>query len=268
MPPATQYWTIEPDRKLAEAANQERVSRRKVIETNQAQYDGNHPKPLKVRMDSADNNVIINLDGGAIDEIIAFAIPSFPDLDLGAKGVSQPEQWLREAWLSNDGAALLRDFMLFGSLAGQVYVRILPPDADHEYPTLQSIDSEDIITYWKADNKSVALWYEHIFTTDRKYKLDFVDLKQFGGSGWSIKQYFFQGNGWKFMSEQEWPYPLGPIVSWQHIRNPRSYYGKNAFVASLLNKSANKVASDISSILRNHASPKLVGKGVEPNQVA
>src|SRR6266404_6026297 len=104
MPPATQYWTIEPDRKLAEAANQERVARRKVIETNQAQYDGNHPKPLKVRMDGADNNVIANLDGGAIDEIISFAVADMPDIDLGAKGISEPEQWLKDAWDENDGA--------------------------------------------------------------------------------------------------------------------------------------------------------------------
>lgn len=286
MPAALAYWSHSAaDRPLAEAAENERRLRRDAYRRACDQYDGNHKKHLKAR-EGIDPNVIVNLDGESIDQIIAMACPAMPTIEVTEGDDTPLERWIAAAWEANGGARLISDFLFFGALSGQVYARVLPPPAsplpqqppvppfdsalpiseqgggEGSFPQLIALNPATLITYWRADDLREVLWYELMVTTDRQYRTDFLNLSAFGGAGWQLRTYVMHGNRWEPLATEDWPYPYGPILDWQHLRDPRRYYGKSHLLASGLNDSVNKVASDVKQILRYHASPRTIGKGV------
>lgn len=299
MPAATRYWTQFTDandkayKALQEAAENERRDRTEKYRYASDQYDGKHKKFLKQREGSVDPNVIVNLDGEAIDQIIAFAVPDMPTFqtdevkdaviapesaesdvaptepDTDAATTSPLEEWIAEAWEENGDAGLLQDFFLYGCMMGHVYTRILPPKDGEEYPSVLALNPSTCITFWRADDLRTVLWHEICYTTDRKYRIDFVNEKELGGGDqWGIYTWVYQGNAWQQANPAvAWTYGYPPIVAWQHLRDPRRYYGKSHILASGLNDSANKIASDIKQILRFHASPRTIGKGIAAKDV-
>ena len=268
MPAATHYWNnTAADRDLSAAAENERRLRAEIYRRACDQYDGNHKKFLKQREGGVDPNVIINLDGESIDQIIAFACPSMPTIEISETEQLPAESWIAEAWQVNDGATLLQDALLYGCLTGHIYARVLPPTAANPFPQVVILNPGRVITYWRADDVREVLWHELSYTTDRRYRIDFVNLYALGKSGWEIRTNVMEANAWKLLRTEAWPYSLSPIVDWQHQRDPRRYYGKSHLLASNLNDSVNKVASDIKQILRYHASPRTIGKGVSAKDV-
>lgn len=287
MPAATLYWTqLEAGGKaykaLQDAAEDERRHRAEIYRLACDQYDGKHKKFLKQREGAVDPNVIVNLDGEAIDRIIAFAAPDMPDFqtdeviatpttppDQADAVVETPlEEWIEHAWEENGDAGLLQDFLLYGCLTGHIYARILPPKDGEEFPSVLALNPSTCITYWRNDDLRTVLWHEICYTTDRKYRIDFVNEKEFtGGNLWGVYTWVYEANAWKQLSAEPWAYAYPPIVAWQHLRDPRRYYGKSQLSASKLNDNVNKVASDIKQILRYHASPRTIGKGVAAKDV-
>jgi hypothetical protein len=283
MPAAQHYWSQEPgshaDRTLAEAAEAERRQRREAYRRASDQYDGHHKKHLKVREGGVDPNVIVNLDGEAIDQIIAMACPAMPTIEITEAAETDAERWIAAAWDANGGASLIRDFLLYGCLTGHVYARVVPtappgsqPDAEHSklphiLPHILPLNPANVITFWRADDVREVLWYELMVTTDRRYRIDFLNLGAFEGAGWQVRTYTLSGNRWAPLASEDWPYTLGPIVDWQHLRDPRRYYGRSHLLASGLNDSLNKVASDVKQILRYHAAPRTIGKGVQAKDI-
>lgn len=289
MPAALTYWSNSAaDRPLAEAAENERRLRREGYRRASDQYDGTHKKHLKAR-DGVDPNVIVNLDGESIDQIIAMACPAMPAIEI-TEGKDTPlEGWIAAAWEANGGARLISDFLFYGCLTGHVYARVLPAPRSRQaqitphpnpsptkreglagegtFPQIVALNPATMLTYWRADDLREVLWYEMMVTTDRKYRTDFINLGAFEGAGWQIRTYAMHGNRWEPVATEDWPYPYGPILDWQHLRDPRRYYGKSHLMASSLNDSVNKVASDVKQILRYHASPRTIGKGVAASSI-
>lgn len=283
MPAATRYWSDNPqdsaDRDLRETAEAERRARAEAYRDACNQYDGRHRKFLKARDTNTDPNVVINLDGEAIDYIINFATPDMFTLQLDEDSkLSDTETQIIDIFEDNGGAALVQDMMLYGCLSGHVYVRLygaqftpsndgtysLDPDADMR---IVALNPATMITFWSAEDKDTVLWHEQQYTADRKYKVDYVNLWAQGGQGWLIRKYRMTNNSWEFISEEAWPLEHGPIIDWQHLRDPRYYYGRGHLSASRINDSVNKVASDIKQILRYHAQPRTIGKGVNPADI-
>lgn len=301
MPAAMRYWGDNPndnnDKALMQEAEQERRDRAAWYHSVCAQYDGKHKRFLKVREGIVDPNVIINRDGQAIDARLNFFFPDMfsMQLDEDEPTTEEPSEDTADAPKENPteveifdiiedngGASLLQDCGLFGELMGHIYVRIyatIKPvgkneDGQDTYAVddtmpyrIVALNPSTIITYWSAEDKDTVLWYEHQYTSDRKYKVDYVNLNAQGGYGWLIKKYRMNNNAWQFMSEEAWPLLNGPIVDWQHLREPRSYYGRSSLGASRLNDALNKVASDVKQILRYHAAPRIIGKGVNPADI-
>jgi hypothetical protein len=268
MPAATHYWSATAaDRDLATAAESERRLRAEIYRRACDQYDGNHKKFLKHRENAVDPNVIINLNGEGIDQIIAFACPSMPTIEISESEQTPLESWIADVWQANEGATLLQDALLYGCLTGHIYARILPPSANNPLPQVVMLNPGRMITYWRAEDVRDVLWHELSYSTDRRYRIDFINGRAFNKSGWEIRTSVMEGNAWKLLRTEAWPYPFGPIVDWQHQRDPRHYYGKSHLLASNLNDSVNKVASDIKQILRYHAAPRTIGKGVAAKDV-
>lgn len=80
---------------------------------------------------------------------------------------------------------------------------------------------------------------------------------------WELIQY--KGIGYQDMIEQDravWNSPYGPIVHWQHLPRPNSFFGGHEFTNKGLQDVANLMFSNINRIIRYHGSPKTVVTGV------
>lgn len=271
MPATLRYRSDDPttkdQRELAEAAENERRLRAEIYRLASDQYDGKHKHFLKKREGAVDPNVVINRDGEAIDSIISLALPSVPKIELNEAAETPEEAWLTEAWEHNGGVTLLQDFMLFGALTGQCFARVMEAGEDDEYPQVIALHPTSVLPYWRADDMRRIMWYELQWTAGRKYRQDFINLKEFSGEGWQIRTYVMEGNRWILIATDDWAYTLSPILDWQHLRDPRRYYGKSHILESKINDRLNKIASDVNQIIRIHAAPRTIGKGLKAEDI-
>jgi hypothetical protein len=272
MPAATQYWDFENiDRELIQAAEDERKARYNLHGQNQAYYDGDHKKPLKVKS-NVDNNVIVNLTAQAVDRMLAFLFPDMPDIEMDGNSASEDpdEQLIEDTWSANGGAVLMQNAGLMGGIDGQVYLEVTLPDPGKDYARIVVHSGANLISYWDDDDLNCVLWYEKRGKKEGKqWRQDIINLQALdAGTGWEIREYINMAGTWQVYAEPiRWEYPFGPIVDFQHMPRPGRYYGEHEFKHAKLNDAANKVASDIKAILRSHASPKTIGTGVQASAV-
>lgn len=269
MPAATDY---QPDsRPLREAADDELRIRRQTYREAWNYYEGRHRRQVATRPGEPDDNVVINLVRQAIDRTVSFLVPHFPGLEVGgpldAPDTDQAEAWLYTAWTASGGARLLAKLAKHGCLGGHVVARILPPAAPGDNPALPrvvALNPANLVTFWQADDFEQVLWYEiHWEVARTLHRQDVVRA----GESWLIREWRQEGPGWRLINEAAWPYPLGPIVDWQHSLAPDRYYGTGEAQNIALNDRVNKMMSDISRILRYHAAPRTVGTGFQAEQV-
>src|SRR6185369_17603799 len=60
------------DKGVNGAGDKERVARQKYIALRWRYYDGDHDKPLKVRVGEKDGNILLNLCGRSVDKTVEF----------------------------------------------------------------------------------------------------------------------------------------------------------------------------------------------------
>lgn len=268
MPAATTYWsTIDPMRDLKETANQERRDRADWHKRAWQYYDGLHPLPLVVKHGTIDNNVIVNLVRQAAEHTLSFAVPSFPQIEVDMTQETTTEETIEAMWEEIGEATWLNNAMLIGILEGHVFVRIMPPDATHEYPRPIVLNPANVLCYWSDDDYERPLWYELTYQSGEKRKQDVLSPGLDGNIGWQIREYNMRQNEWQLINVLDWPYECAPIIDWQHLPRPMRYYGDHELQNLRINDAVNKVASDIKSILRIHAAPRMVGFGFDAQQL-
>ena len=171
------------------------------------------------------------------------------------------EIYLDDAWQHNHAAVLLANMALNGAVHGHVFARIL--DAE-PWPRVVNLNARHVTTYWQADDFQRVLWYEIRWQNGREqWRQDIVQTDDH----WTLYDYRLAGSRWELQEEVVWPYPLGPLVDWQHLPQPAAFYGADELQHAELNDAVNKIASDISRILRFHAYPRTIGTGFEATAV-
>lgn len=257
MPRATQY--NPEDKHIREAADEEFRVRRALRDRNWRYYSGDHKKPLKLS-GAFDDNVRINLCRQAVDRTIAFMVPAFPMLQLHAIDDTDDERFLRRAWQQRDGAVLLKSMALNGALDGHVFVKLVHEDA----PRMVVLDGTKIIKFVDAGDAARTLWYELRWKEGHaEWRQDIVN----DGEQWLFLEWQRNGSRWEHLSTIPWPYPLSPIVDWQHMPLIADIYGQHEFQHAELNDQVNKVYSDINRIVRFHAAPRTVALGLRGDDV-
>lgn len=258
MPSATQY--TPDDRSIRQAADSERSERGRQHDRNWRYYSGQHQHPLKPDAAGNDDNVILNLCKQAVDRTVSFLVPTMPRFELSADP-SAPEDWLNDRWAASGGAALLLNMALNGALDGHVFGRVV---TDPSGPRVINLSGRDVIAFWHADDYDRVLWYELRWSAGRdQLRQDVVNA----GDRWLVRDYRMVGARWELQDETIWPYALGPIVSWQHLPQPSTFYGLDELPHAPLNDTINRIASDIARILRFHAFPRTIGTGFESSAV-
>lgn len=278
MPPANEYRLLDPmvsvDKALIEASDAELRARANLYATAWDYYDGNQPEPLKHAQGKINNNVLINVVSMTVDRTVHFLLPEMPtiELDQNSESDTPDETYLNDVWEHNQNVVPLLNLAVEGALTGHVFARVQPQTDEGEPPELYVLAGRNIICHWADDDKDTLLWYEIRYDKGRKqYRQDIVnDEYQSGAKQWLIYEYVYDGKKWTLRTDIEnpviWPYELGPIVDWQHLPDPRNYYGKpemgNGLKLLDLQNAINKAASDYKAITRVHAAPRTVATGV------
>lgn len=263
MPAISQY---NPDETAIRVrADEELATRRARMNRIRAYYEGEHPPQLTDLRD----NVTLNICKQVVDETVAFLIPEMPrfELDTDREGKNEREMWLHRAWDENGGAMLVHNMALNGALTGHVFARIVPHTP---YPRVINLNPANVLVWWGADDYQTVHAYEIRWEDGQmRYRQDIY--KEEGM--WMVADYAQnhpkngrKAGSWERTSATSLPYC--PIVSWAHLPNANTHYGRDELGALVgLNGHINKVASDIKSILRYHAYPTTVGTGFSAKDV-
>ena len=240
-------------------------------------YLGRMPRPLRVSRNQQgvplDDNVILPLPQIIVDkgrsalfgEDVGFDIP------VGTPNGENADAWLYSVWESNRKMTLLQKLALNGAVAGHAYLRMLAGPS-YPVPRIVALDSSTVSVRHRADDLDDVTAYTIAWQSNRgqaqvlhEQRIERQDTGDGRPANWTIRDYENEaGTGWVLLNEEVWPYPFAPIADCQNLPAPNRYYGLSDLEPATLDmaKSINRTVTNIARILRFHAHPKTVAKGV------
>jgi hypothetical protein len=289
------------DKHTIELGNAERKERIKLIDAYWTYYkDGGARKPLKVRPGQPDDNVMLNYSQQAIDKSVSFFAPKPPTFllpdgmerepgpDGKLQNVLSPEQEAVNTFLEqNEFDHQIVDIALSGFISGHNFMRLYPPDNTEKIsgdnpPRMALIDPRKAIAFWDVSNIRRLLFYRVMWTVaeDTFRVQDIVptwlvnqssnpEQKPDINLGWEIIEYECKGETGerKEVGRDHWEHPFAPMVDWKNKHAPHEYYGESDLRAADLNDAINFIASNTARIIKFHAHPKTIGKGLDPGAI-
>lgn len=251
-------------------------------------YRGELQDPLKVKRNDSNDNVKTNRCGPVVDKGVSFLFG--PVLGIEATDeASQPDtdkqECLDGTW-GDDDEKMTRFCKLAtnGGVCGQVFIKMILPQGSSLYPRLVVLDPSLIRIVTPPDDCDLILAYVIEYTSGKdEQKRQIIarvdpdgDTANVGpddiADTWSISTYTKRGqsNTWTPTGETEdWPYPFAPIFTAQNLPNPNEAWGVSDLPPDLIamNNVLNFVQSNTARIIKFHAHPKTVARGVHADQV-
>lgn len=247
---------------------------------------GDHRRPLVVKPNQSDDNLIVNWCGLVIERGVSMLFGEGIEFDLPGEGDETPEDtYIQAVMAANKQGILLHKLGQFGGVLGTCYVKILPERAgpDRKLPKLVPLnpaymevvtmphDMDEAVCYIQRYNlfengEDVA----HKIVVERNREVAMDDDGKMYETGeyqdaWTETHYIANkatGGQLKQVSVEDWPYPFAPIVHWQNLPDAFSPYGLSDLSDVLaIQDRYNFNASNISKIVRYHAHPKTWVRG-------
>lgn len=239
-------------------------------------YFGNHPKSFVIKPGQPDDNVTVNLSRMVVDVGVSFLFGQEPrfDLDADLRQRSPAEEWLDQCWRTNRKMLLLQKAATNGGVCGHVFLKIQPSNGASPFPRVLNlspeyvrvtVDPDDIDEVWRYVIEYPALG------RDGDKLLRRQRIERDDGGRWTITDETSTNNGpWRM--EQPalvWPWPWAPVLSAQNLPSPNEVYGMADIEADVLelNRAVNFALSNLQRIIRYHAHPKTVARGVSKREV-
>ena len=257
----------------------ERQAKLERIKTAWQYYNGEHPKPLSVRPNAPDDNVIVNLARPVVDKGISllFGQEVTWQVDETASTTTPVEQFLSEVWAANDKMVLLTELAQNGALAGVAAIKIVPRPGDHQRPyRLVNLDPANLEIHCDDEDVDEVERYRIEYTThDEKgaevVKRQDITAVENEATGvvyqWTIRDFEARGAMKTFEPVGEptiWAYVLPPIVHCKNLPMANCVWGVGDLEDAKLNDALNLIASSTRKILRLHASPQTVAYNFDP----
>jgi hypothetical protein len=225
-------------------------------------YRGKHRRPLKVRPDQANDNVIVNYSRRVVDKSVAFLFgeQAAPRFEVGDEAA---EAYLRAAWggTAEQQAMLLQEIGINGGVCGTAFVRLYEPQQRGDLPRIVALNSSLMEVMTAADDIDEVVSYRIVWKSGEDWKRHRIDSQQNGQ--WLISEEVSErGSGnWRLVNEVPWPYTWAPVFWCQNRPNPIDVWGISDLEEADINDAINFTASNISRILRYHAHPRTIGTG-------
>lgn len=250
-----------------------------------AAYYGHTPDPLKVKPGQPNDNVKPNKARVIVDKGVSFlfgAETTFKLVDPSGDRAADPQRpnpaqvWLDACWAANKQMTLLHKLALNGGVCGHLFVKIAPRGAglDGAFPRLLLQDPATVHVRWQPDDIEQVDSYTIQWSAEDPATLRVTNYRQLierRGDGWvSIDQHSDPDSSiWRTTATTPWPHPYPPILDAQNLPAPNEYWGISdlgddvlALVGAL-----SFARSNAQRIIRFHASPKTVAKGIAGQQI-
>lgn len=289
MPGILPFYDVN-DRQLNDDSAAEFNARGKLLDHYWRYYHGMHHEPLKVRSGEFNDNIIINLCGRSVDKLSEFiGIPTRLDLpgdepqqQAGQVTESAPQQALNDAFQAQ--MSDVPQIFTAGMVTGHNWLKINQED-DGTTWRLDLLDGRNIIAFWDKTNIRRKLFYRMEWDMGReKRRVDMVpdwliEAAEAEGdvaaiprvpSRWAVIEYRMKGmsSKWEEITRDDWPHEFAPVIDWPNKRVPHQYYGASNLKNGVqLNDAINFVASNTGRIIKFHAHPRTIGKGMEPADI-
>ncbi|MBK9497204.1 MAG: phage portal protein [Xanthomonadales bacterium] len=255
--------------------DRERAAMLQAYEQRRLYREGVQRKPLKVKIDQANDNITLNFTGLIVDRGISMLVGGGVDFDFGAaEGETDARQAYIDAMIdANMYPIFLHKAAQLGGTYGTCYVKIMPGALPGGLPRLVPINSQwvtikalpdDMDAVWmyvieyNAEDEATEKMVAYRETTEHMRTADgFADA-------WLVNNYVMRdGKTWELVKTTEWPYSFPPICHWQNLPDAESLYGDSDITEDMIviQDAINFVASNVQRIIRYHAHPKTWGRG-------
>lgn len=234
-------------------------------------YDGLEPdKILRVKPGDVDDNVATNYAATIVDKGVSFLFGEELGIEIGSEGDDSGEAFLEEVWPMDARSVDLVDLGTNGAIFGHAWLKIA---LDAGRPEIYVLDSQNMSAEWDKKNyKRVNLYRNQYNTTDDAgqpiiWREDTIR----NGNQWQIVESYStpDKSGWIEVSRVNWPYEFAPVFECKNLPKPNEFYGRadlSRYVLALIFYLA-RVDSLINKIIRAHASPKPVARGLKPQDL-
>lgn len=256
---------------ILESIDEQERERLEEFKTGWAAYEGDMTAPLRTKIGEPSDNIILPFVRSFVNTGIHFLFGD--DLKMEG-GDDTADEAVARAW--NAGAIKGTQKMLTltklginGGVTGQPFIKLNPRD-DHVH--LNIIDPAYVSVNWSQEDIDEVT----------RYRLQWPIIDEKGkpaarrqdherdGNVWHVTDYISRGPmaKWERIGEVEWGFSFPAIVETQNLPKPNEYWGESDLVGGVLaiNNALNSVMSDVRKILRYHAGPKTVAKGLSKSQ--
>lgn len=244
-------------------------------------YKGEMQKPLLVKDDKLDDNVLSNRCEPIVNKGGSFLFGSVLKIKCDDQDFSDG------LWGDDDDKmTLLNKVAVNGGVFGQAFLKLIPTQegSTQQYPRLVNLDPRliRIITHPEDCDLHVAYVIEYQQYADWQKRQIIArvdpngDLVELGNDDpddtWTITNYLRRGQqgSWMQASEPEaWLYPFPPIFTCQNLPNPNEAWGSPDLTPDLIdeNRVLNFIQSNISRIIKYHGHPLTYVTGMHADQI-
>jgi hypothetical protein len=248
-------------------------------------YLGELPPPIR-KEGRHDDNVVVNPAAAIVNVGVHFLFGSgltwAGDFDNAA-----PPPWfktLQRCWKANKQETFLLNLGLSGGINGHCFIRFVPGGAGYnkEYTRLVILDPANVDVKWDAqDYEQVREFAITTTIKDQGKEIRRVErITPTADGKWSMTTYEKKEVRNFLLKQMEietqvgptllWNYPWPPIAHCQNLPLPNTFWGLSDLEKQVIGViSAMQMAmSNLNKILRIHASPKVLLKGITPDLAA
>ncbi len=260
------------ERQLQEIAALDEISRAARFKKVWDAYYGRFAKPLKVKLNQPDDNVLVNFARVVVDKGVSFLFGQDVAFEISETEETAAEEWLDACWDANRKMTTLQKLALNGAVTGHAFVKIVPQQG--AYPRLVVLDPSTVTVRWETDDIQQVVSYRIQYPAidpDTGKPMAVRQLIERDSQVWRITDQVSRADSttWTTTSEAVWPHPWPPIADCQNLPAPNEYWGISDLEDDVLqlNHSINFVLSNLARIIRYHAHPKTWGRGFTANQL-
>ncbi|MGA7730341.1 MAG: phage portal protein [Chloroflexia bacterium] len=240
-------------------------------------YHGYYKRTLTVRDKEVDPNIRINLARVIVNKSVTALFGKEITLDVtddeqtgDTDTLTKAQRYLDATWRHNHKMALLQKVALNGCMSGDLFMQLVPvpttlPRLVNLDPTMCDVetspsDFEDVTKY-----TVYQLGYASDGTT--LYSRDTWTRKD---TTWDeARETSLDGETWTEVATGVWGYPFPPIVHWQNLPLPNSYFGLPTLTEDILHLigKLNLTLSNWNKTALMHGHPKQYGIGFEASEL-
>lgn len=252
--------------KAAEADRQHRMMKA------QAAFDGQYDAQLKTEPGKPDDNTDPNYAAVIVQNGVDFLFGKGVDVEIGGDEDTEgpAEKYLNTIWPEEERTCDLIDLATNGAIHGHAWLKIV---LTNDVPSVMVMDSMNLSAEWDSDNYKQPLRYFNQYNTvvngKPKIRRERVERQ---GAGWVIYYEESQpdSNVWtQFAPPVIWNYPFAPFFHCKNLPAPNEFYGKPDLTTNVLRliHRLHRLDGLIDKIIRAHASPKPVARGMRPQEL-